>query len=62
MPPLEWRPTALDRYEPTEEEWREYAEWSDRLDALHALAGYPAEFPPSALTDEDILAAGGAVG
>jgi hypothetical protein len=38
MPPLEWRPSCDDRYEPTPEEWEEYAAWSDRIDTLAELA------------------------
>src|SRR4051812_35156192 len=47
---------TIEPFEPSEDDLADYAEWSAELGR-----GFPAEFPPSSLTDQDIIAAGGAV-
>jgi hypothetical protein len=55
--PIEPEPELPEpAYEPTEEDWAFYSEWSDRLEAS---PGFPAEYPAAGpLTDQDIEAAG----
>jgi len=59
--PIEPEPELPEpAYEPTEEDWAFYSEWSDRLEAS---PGFPAEYPAAGyVTDSDIITATGCAG